>query len=122
MRFSATMRKISSRSALLVGFLPTTACFRESHFQYSSNPARCQRTTVSGWTRAKAAAIPATAAAMRARTIGRIGPTEIEDSDEPTPRAAAEGRDSPKGGRGEIEKERAKSKNNSLRALCMPRL
>jgi hypothetical protein len=49
-RFSATMRKISSRRSLLVGFLPTTACLREIHFQYSSNPARCQRTTVSGCT------------------------------------------------------------------------
>src|SRR5580658_8968468 len=49
-RFSATMRKISSRSSLHVGFLPTTACLREIHFQYSLNPVRCQRMTVSGWT------------------------------------------------------------------------
>src|SRR5665213_3059149 len=49
-RFSATMRKINSRSSLHVGFLPTTACLRESHFQYSLNPLRCQRMTVSGCT------------------------------------------------------------------------
>ena len=48
--FSATTRKINSRSSLLVGFLPPRIRFRESHFQYSLNPARCQRTTVSGWT------------------------------------------------------------------------
>lgn len=48
--FSATMRKMRLRSSLLVGFLPTTECLRESHFQYTSNPARCRRTTVSGST------------------------------------------------------------------------
>ena len=48
------MRKISSRSRKLVGFLPTQARFRESQFQYCLNPVRCQRTTVSGWTRIKA--------------------------------------------------------------------
>ena len=47
-RFSATMRKISSRSSLLVHLLPTRLPRRESQFQYSLNPARCQRTTVSG--------------------------------------------------------------------------
>jgi hypothetical protein len=47
---TATMRKISSRSPWLVGFLPITACLREIHFQHSSNPARFQRTTVSGCT------------------------------------------------------------------------
>ena len=48
------MRKISSRSSLLVGLLPTTACLRESHFQYILKPDRCHRRTVSGWTRSKA--------------------------------------------------------------------
>ena len=49
--FSATIRMMSSRSPLLVDLLPTCTPLREIHFQYSLNPARCQRTTVSGWTR-----------------------------------------------------------------------
>ncbi len=49
--FSATMRKISSRTSLLIGFLPTACRAREIQLQYSRNPARCQRTTVSGVTR-----------------------------------------------------------------------
>src|ERR1039458_6792833 len=52
--FSATMRKISSRNSLLTHFLPALNRRRESHVQYSLNPARCQRTTVSGWTRINA--------------------------------------------------------------------
>src|SRR3954453_23682239 len=48
--FSATIRKISSRNSLLMHFLPEQTRRRESHVQYSLNPARCQRTTVSGWT------------------------------------------------------------------------
>ncbi len=49
--FSVTMRKMRSRNSLLVRtfFLHERRC-REIHFQYSLNPARCQRTTVSGWT------------------------------------------------------------------------
>src|ERR1019366_8371435 len=49
--FSATMRKISSRTSLLIGFLPTAFRAREIQLQYSRKPARCQRTTVSGVTR-----------------------------------------------------------------------
>src|ERR1019366_7879014 len=49
--FSATIRKISSRSSLVNGFLPTTRRVRELQLQYSRKPARCQRTTVSGVTR-----------------------------------------------------------------------
>ena len=52
--FSATIRKIRSRSSLLVDLLPMRTPLREIHFQYSLNPARCQRTTVSGWTRIRA--------------------------------------------------------------------
>src|SRR4051794_15871221 len=52
--FSATIRKISSRNSLLMHFLPERTRRRESHVQYSLNPARCQRTTVSGWTRINA--------------------------------------------------------------------
>ena len=52
--FSATIRKISSRNSLLTHFLPARTRRRESHVQYSLNPARCQRTTVSGWTRINA--------------------------------------------------------------------
>src|ERR1035437_488683 len=47
---SATIRKIRSRTSLLIGFLPTTFRAREIQLQYSRNPARCQRTTVSGVT------------------------------------------------------------------------
>lgn len=52
--FSATMRKISSRNSLLMHFLPAQTRRRESHVQYSLNPARCRRTTDSGWTRINA--------------------------------------------------------------------
>jgi hypothetical protein len=48
--FSATMRKISSRSSLLTHFRPARALCREHHVQYNLKPARCQRTPVSGWT------------------------------------------------------------------------
>src|SRR5271167_1212375 len=49
--FSATMRKISSRTSLLMDFLPTAFRAREIQLQYSRKPVRCQRTTVSGVTR-----------------------------------------------------------------------
>src|ERR1039458_3095941 len=52
--FSATMRTMSSRRPLLTHFLPTRVRCRESHVQYSLNPARCQRATLSGWTRISA--------------------------------------------------------------------
>src|ERR1035441_8150139 len=48
--FSVTLRKMSSRSSLLTHLLPTQVRCREIHFQYRLNPARCQRTTVSGCT------------------------------------------------------------------------
>lgn len=53
-RVFATMRKMSSRNSLLTHFLPTCALRREIQAQYSLKPARCQRTTVSGWTRINA--------------------------------------------------------------------
>ena len=122
MRFSATMRKICSRSALLVGFLPTTACFRESHFQYSSNPARCQRTTVSAWTKTKvrrhsghsrrnASQNNRSYWANRGRGLRRAK----------TASCCLKARFSKRRSRRD-RKERAKSKNNSLRTHCMPRL
>src|ERR1035437_7049608 len=49
--FSATIRKTSSRTSLLIGFLPTACRAREIQLQYSRNPVRCYRTTVSGVTR-----------------------------------------------------------------------
>src|ERR1035441_9570218 len=49
--FSVAMRKISSRTSLLIGFLPTACRAREIQLQYSRNPVRCHRTTVSGVTR-----------------------------------------------------------------------
>ena len=52
--FSATMRKISSRNSLLTHFLPAWTLHREIQAQYSLKPSRCQRTTVSGWTRINA--------------------------------------------------------------------
>src|SRR3979411_2177491 len=48
--FSATMRKINSRTSLDSLFLPTCFLTFEIRLQYSRNPARCQRTTVSGVT------------------------------------------------------------------------
>lgn len=44
------MRKISSRSSLLMGFLPRRTRCCEIHFQYNLNPERCLWTTVSGCT------------------------------------------------------------------------
>src|SRR5215469_16714588 len=48
--FSATMRKISSRTSRLKGFLPAARRVRDSQDQYNRKPVRCQRTTVSGVT------------------------------------------------------------------------
>ena len=52
--FSATIRKMRSRNSVLTHFLPVRIRCRESHVQYSLKPSRCQRTTVSGWTRINA--------------------------------------------------------------------
>ncbi len=49
--FSVTIRKISSRTSLLIGLLPTAFRAREIQLQYSRKPARCHRATVSGVTR-----------------------------------------------------------------------
>ena len=43
---------------MLTYFLPTRVWCRESHVQYSLNPVRCQRTTVSGWMRINACLHP----------------------------------------------------------------
>ncbi len=48
--FSATMRKINSRTSLDNLFLPTCFLTFEIMLQYMRNPVRCQRTTVSGLT------------------------------------------------------------------------
>src|SRR6201984_758035 len=48
--FSATIRKISSRTSVDSFFLPICFLAFEIQLQYSRNPARCQRTTVSGVT------------------------------------------------------------------------
>jgi len=52
--FSATIWKISSRTSLLIRFLPSRALWRDSQVQYKRKPARCQRTTVSGVTTTRA--------------------------------------------------------------------
>jgi len=52
--FSATIRKMSSRSSKLIRFLPRRTRCRESRVQYILNPRRCHRTTVSGSTRTSA--------------------------------------------------------------------
>ena len=44
------MRKIKARTSGLTRCLPPTRLARESHFQYSRKPARCQATTVFGVT------------------------------------------------------------------------
>src|ERR1039458_3568600 len=49
--FSATMRKIKARIALLTGFRPPTRLALDIHVQYSRKPARCQPVTVLGVTR-----------------------------------------------------------------------
>jgi hypothetical protein len=48
--FSAAMRKIKALTSVLTRLLPPTRLARESHFQYSRKPARCQATTVFGVT------------------------------------------------------------------------
>src|ERR1700752_626090 len=48
--FSATIRKISSRTSVDSFFLPLCFLTFEIQLQYSRNPARCQRSTVSGVT------------------------------------------------------------------------
>ena len=44
------MRKIKLRISLLIPVLPPTRRARDSHFQYTRKPARCQATTVLGVT------------------------------------------------------------------------
>src|ERR1039458_1114332 len=53
-RLSATMRKMRSRNSIRTHLLPALVLCRESQLQYILNPARCQRTTVSGCTRISA--------------------------------------------------------------------
>ena len=43
---------------MLMHFLPARVRCRESQAQYALNPARCQRTTVSGWTKINACCHP----------------------------------------------------------------
>lgn len=52
--FSATMRKIKSRTSLVIVFLPARFLTLEITFQYEWKPARCHRTTVSGVTTIRA--------------------------------------------------------------------
>jgi hypothetical protein len=49
--FSTTIRKIRSRTCFEMRFLPAGLFGFESRLQYSRKPARCQRVTLSGWTR-----------------------------------------------------------------------
>ena len=49
--FSATMRMMSTRISQLTRFLDTGTRYRENRVQYNLNPARCQRTMLSGWMR-----------------------------------------------------------------------
>ena len=51
--FSATIWKIRSSSSLLMRLRPQLILWRERQCQYLRNPARCQRTTVSGVTRTR---------------------------------------------------------------------
>jgi len=48
--FSVAMRQTRPLHSLFVGLLPAPMRFREIHFQYILEPARCHRTTVSGYT------------------------------------------------------------------------
>jgi hypothetical protein len=63
------MRKMRSRNFLLTHLLPIRVLCRESHVQYSLNPARCQRTTVQVVRGSMLASIPARAVATSSRTI-----------------------------------------------------
>jgi len=51
--FSATIRKIKTRTSLLTRFRPPTRLNLEIHAQYKRNPARCQFTTVRGVTKTR---------------------------------------------------------------------
>jgi hypothetical protein len=51
--FSATIRKIRSRTSLLTRFRPPTRLTMEIHVQYKRNPAPCQFTTVRGVTKTR---------------------------------------------------------------------
>jgi len=93
--FSATIRKISSRTSLLVGFLPTAFRAREIQRQYSRNPARCQRTTISGVTRINDFFQPEQTCRKTTRTAGRRNSVEGEVAWRAEPGVIAEGRGSP---------------------------
>lgn len=67
--FSATMRKMSSRNSPLTHLLPTATRCREIHFQYNLNPARCQRTTVSGCRSIRDCSQPGQSRLRRTRNI-----------------------------------------------------
>jgi hypothetical protein len=99
--FSATMRKISSRSSLLTHFLPARTRCRESQVQYSLKPARCHRTAVSGWTRINACLHPDQN--RRKMTQKSLSVTASEDGNVSVSRqqAAAGELNSPRGDRGE---------------------
>src|ERR1700674_1027868 len=51
--FSATMRKIRTRTSLLTRLPPPTRLALETHVQYNRKPARCQLTTVLGVTKTR---------------------------------------------------------------------
>src|SRR5882724_617820 len=51
--FSATIRKIKTRTSLLKRFRPPACLTLETHVQYKRNPARCQFTTVLGVTKTR---------------------------------------------------------------------
>ena len=95
--FSATIRKISSRTSLLIGFLPTAWLAREIQLQYSRNPARCQRTTVSGLTRINDFFQPEQTCRKTTRTAGRRNSVEDEVAWRAEPGVIAEARGSPGG-------------------------
>jgi hypothetical protein len=54
---------------MLTHFLPAGVQCRESYSQYNLNPALCQRTTVSGWTKIYACFHPGQKLRKRTRTI-----------------------------------------------------
>ena len=92
--FSATIRKISSRTSLLIGFLPTAFRACEIQLQYSRKPVRCRRTTVSGVTKTPISSSRSKLLAKQPRAAPRRNSVENEVAWRAEPAVVAEGQGS----------------------------
>src|SRR6266446_2103765 len=95
--FSTTIRKINSRTSFDVCRLPTGLLTLEISFQYSRNPALCQRTTVSGVTTMKDCCHRTKIDERRPRRACRAGLILAADADASVRRVVDVVRDSPAG-------------------------